>query len=85
VFELAAVRGELSVDDREERAVMNEPPARVRLDADGGRAIGDVGCAVEDVGCEWAADGREGAAVADCMSATDGGERDSRCKGADDV
>jgi hypothetical protein len=44
VFELAAARGELFGDAREERAVMDEPAARVRFDADDGRDIGDVGC-----------------------------------------
>jgi hypothetical protein len=50
VFELVAVRGELAGDDRKERAVMDEPSAGVRLDADGGRAVGDVGCPGAAVG-----------------------------------
>jgi hypothetical protein len=36
VFELAAVREELSIDARDERAVMDEPAARVRFDAEVG-------------------------------------------------
>jgi hypothetical protein len=44
VLELAAARAELYGDDCEERAAMDEPSARVRLDADGGRAIEDVRC-----------------------------------------
>jgi hypothetical protein len=55
VLERAAVRGELSGDGREERAVIDEPLARVRLDADGGRAVVSVGCGPTADACARAA------------------------------
>jgi hypothetical protein len=55
VLELAAVRGELSGDNREERAVIDEPSECVRFDADGGRATVDVGCGSTADACARAA------------------------------
>jgi hypothetical protein len=44
VYEPAAARGKLFGDDCEERAVMDEPPVRVRVDAEGVCAFVDRGC-----------------------------------------
>jgi hypothetical protein len=74
VDELAAARGELFRDDCEERAVTDEPSARVRVGADDVGAFVDCGCERAAVGCIEAAVRCAYAAVVNTVS-EDGGRR----------
>ena len=77
-YELAAARGKLFPDDREEPAGVDELSARARVDAAVGCAFSDRGCEGAAVGCVEAAVLCADAAVMDAVSADGGRNAETR-------